>query len=68
MIVKLTSMIKDKSLEWTQQGEIAVTVPLLEKHLYHSIFVCPVSKEQCTSDNPPMMLVWFFYFNLVDML
>jgi hypothetical protein len=26
-------------------------------HKYHSLFVCPVSKEPCTPENPPMLLL-----------
>lgn len=33
-----------------------VEVPLPPAYHFHSIFVCPVSKEQSTEDNPPMML------------
>jgi len=31
-------------------------VPLPSNRRYHSVFVCPVSKEQATEDNPPKML------------
>lgn len=33
-----------------------VEVSLPPSYLFHSIFVCPVSKEQATDDNPPMMM------------
>jgi hypothetical protein len=32
-------------------------IPLPASRRYHSVFVCPVAKEQATEDNPPMMLV-----------
>lgn len=32
-------------------------VPLPPRRRYHSVFVCPVSKEQATETNPPVMLV-----------
>ena len=35
---------------------IQVEIPLPPSYLFHSIFVCPVSKEQGTDANPPMML------------
>lgn len=31
-------------------------VPLPPSRRYHSVFVCPVSKEQTTDANPPTML------------
>jgi hypothetical protein len=33
-----------------------VEIPLPPAYHFHSIFVCPVSKDQTTDDNPPMML------------
>jgi len=33
-----------------------VEIPLPPVYHFHSIFVCPVSKEQTTDDNPPMMM------------
>ena len=33
-----------------------VEIPLPPSYRFHSIFVCPVSKEQTTDENPPMMM------------
>ncbi|KAK4939064.1 hypothetical protein LTR28_009449 [Elasticomyces elasticus] len=41
---------------WTSTAEMPVPVPLPSSLTYHSIFVCPVSKEQATDANPPMLL------------
>jgi hypothetical protein len=57
MIMKISSLIKDKALEWSQAGELPVTIPLLDSQRYHSVFVCPVSKEQGSEANPPMLMV-----------
>lgn len=35
---------------------LQVEIPLPPSYLFHSIFVCPVSKEQATDENPPMMM------------
>lgn len=42
--------------QWTSVNELPVETPLPPGYLFHSIFVCPVSKEQATDLNPPMML------------
>ncbi|WWD21932.1 hypothetical protein CI109_106420 [Kwoniella shandongensis] len=39
--------------QWT---DLPMEVPLPPSRRYHSVFVCPVSKEQATEDNPPKML------------
>lgn len=33
-----------------------VEIPLPSQYRFHSIFACPVSKEQATENNPPMLL------------
>ncbi|KAI4146445.1 MAG: hypothetical protein LQ341_002077 [Variospora aurantia] len=53
---KLQVIMKDKRTEWTTKHEIPVEVPLPPSYRFHSIFVCPVSKEQTTDQNPPMMM------------
>ncbi|OKL59402.1 hypothetical protein UA08_05339 [Talaromyces atroroseus] len=53
---KLQTIMKAKRTEWTTQDELPVEIPLPRSYLFHSIFVCPVSKEQTTDQNPPMMM------------
>lgn len=55
-LLKYTSYVKDKRTEWTTENELAFETPLPRSMIYHPIFVCPVSKEQTTEQNPPMML------------
>ncbi|KAL2918412.1 hypothetical protein HK105_201812 [Polyrhizophydium stewartii] len=56
-IIKMSSIMKDKSgLEWSQQGELPVEIPLIDAYRFHSVFACPVSKEPGTEENPPMMM------------
>lgn len=53
---KLDSIMRIKRTEWTTKAELPVEVPLPRSMRYHYIFVCPVSKEQATEKNPPMMM------------
>ncbi|KAF7589846.1 hypothetical protein BBP40_003604 [Aspergillus hancockii] len=55
-LLKLQTIMKAKRTEWTTEMELPVEIPLPPSYLFHSIFVCPVSKEQSTDDNPPMMM------------
>lgn len=55
-LLKLQSIMKTKRTEWTSENELPVEIPLPPSFLFHSIFVCPVSKEQATDENPPMMM------------
>lgn len=56
VIIKMSSILKDQSVEWSQKGELPVEIPLQDNQRYHSVFSCPVSKEQGTDENPPMMM------------
>ena len=55
-LVKFIGATRSKRTEWTTANELAFETPLPRSMIYHSIFVCPVSKEQTTDANPPMML------------
>ncbi|EWC43858.1 hypothetical protein DRE_07235 [Drechslerella stenobrocha 248] len=55
-LLKMTSIMKEKKTEWTSRNELPVEIPLPDRYKFHSIFVCPVSKEQTTDLNPPMMI------------
>jgi E3 ubiquitin-protein transferase RMND5 len=55
-LLKYTTFTKEKRTEWTTENELAFETPLPRSMIYHPIFVCPVSKEQTTQQNPPMML------------
>lgn len=56
LLIKYQQATRAKGTEWTTTNELAFETPLPDKMLYHSIFVCPVSKEQTTEQNPPMMI------------
>lgn len=55
-LLKFTRAMKEKRTEWTTEAELAFETPLPRSMIYHPIFVCPVSKEQTTDQNPPVML------------
>lgn len=55
-IAKVKGVMKEKRTEWTTVQELPVEIPLPPQYRYHSVFACPVSKEQATDANPPMMM------------
>ena len=55
-LLKLADIVKVKRTEWTTQNELPVEITLPRSMIFHAIFVCPVSKEQTTESNPPMMM------------
>ncbi|KAF7724076.1 hypothetical protein EC973_001409 [Apophysomyces ossiformis] len=56
VILKLHKIMSNKKTEWSQQDELPVEIPLDPELRFHSVFACPVSKEQATEENPPMMM------------
>lgn len=56
VLLKLYAIVKEKRTEWTTSAELPVEIALPRSMIFHSIFVCPVSKEQTTAENPPMMM------------
>lgn len=55
-LMKYMLATRSKGTEWTSTEELPFETPLPESMLFHNIFVCPVSKEQSTEDNPPMVI------------
>ncbi|OUM67384.1 hypothetical protein PIROE2DRAFT_65992 [Piromyces sp. E2] len=60
-LIKVDTILKvKKNLDWSANSELPVEIPLLDSQRYHSVFACPVSKEQvdCNGkDNYPTMLL-----------
>lgn len=42
--------------DWEAMKELPVPVEIGREFQFHSVFVCPVSKEQSTEENPAMMM------------
>ncbi|KAF8636596.1 hypothetical protein AX17_003406 [Amanita inopinata Kibby_2008] len=55
-IEKGRKVMRERKSEWSQTDELPIEIPLPPENRYHSIFSCPVSKEQATEQNPPMMM------------
>ncbi|KAI0664914.1 Sfi1 spindle body protein-domain-containing protein [Cubamyces menziesii] len=55
-IEKGRKVMRERKSEWSQADELPIEIPLPHENRYHSVFACPVSKEQSTEANPPMMM------------
>lgn len=56
-LLKLAAVIGDQSVgELSDADQLPVEVPLGQEFVFHSVFACPVSRDQSTADNPPMLL------------
>ncbi|XP_063696446.1 E3 ubiquitin-protein ligase RMND5A isoform X2 [Culicoides brevitarsis] len=41
---------------WSGRDELPIEIDLDPEHRYHSIFACPILRQQSTEENPPMKL------------
>lgn len=55
-LLKLATVMAAKMQEWLAMKQLPVPVELGKEFQFHSIFVCPVSREQSSEENPPMLL------------
>lgn len=55
-LLKFMNVMAGKRQEWQSMKQLPVPVELDREFQFHSIFVCPVSKEQSTEENPPMLM------------
>lgn len=55
-LLKFMTVMAGKKQEWQSMKQLPVPVELDKEFQFHSVFVCPVSKEQSSEDNPPMLM------------
>ena len=55
-ILKAEKIIKDKK-DIINEKELPYEITLPNQLKFHSLFVCPVTKEISTPENPPMLLI-----------
>ena len=42
---------------WSNKDELPVEIELPNENRYHSIFACPILKQQTSESNPPLRLI-----------
>lgn len=55
-LLKLMNVMTAKKHEWQSMKQLPVPIDLDPEFQFHSVFVCPVSREQASEENPPMLL------------
>lgn len=55
-LLKLATVMATKKHEWQSMRQLPVEIELDKGFQFHSIFACPVSRDQSTAENPPMLL------------
>uniref|UniRef100_A0A2P2MYQ3 Protein RMD5 homolog A n=1 Tax=Rhizophora mucronata TaxID=61149 RepID=A0A2P2MYQ3_RHIMU len=58
-LLKLANVMAAKKEEWRAMKQLPVPVELGKEFQFHSIFVCPVSRDQGSEENPPMLMPCF---------
>ncbi|CAD8144889.1 unnamed protein product [Paramecium octaurelia] len=54
-LIKYNQITRNRSSE-VLTNDIPIDIEIGKEYKYHSFFVCPVSREVTTSDNPPVLL------------
>ncbi|MCO5582420.1 hypothetical protein L7F22_036315 [Adiantum nelumboides] len=55
-LLKMATVLTSKKQEWQLLKQLPVEIELSKEFQFHSIFACPVSKDQSTAENPPMLM------------
>jgi hypothetical protein len=54
-LLKMTAVMA-KGQPWEALEQLPLEVELPPRFAFHSVFACPVARDQSTPDNPPMIL------------
>ena len=55
-LLKMTAVMTAKGQPWEGLEQLPLEVELPPRFAFHSVFACPVARDQSTPDNPPMIL------------
>mmetsp|Transcript_35668 Transcript_35668/g.77606 ORF Transcript_35668/g.77606 Transcript_35668/m.77606 type:complete len:388 (-) Transcript_35668:80-1243(-) len=55
-LAKFAMVMGKKQADWTQMDHLPVEIELGHAFTFYSIFACPISRDQASPDDPPMML------------
>ena len=55
-LFKLAAVMERNSQDLSVCEQLPIELDLGDEFVFHSIFACPVSRDQSSSDNPPMLL------------
>ena len=55
-LLKLSRVLAAKGQDWNKLTQLPVEIDLGREYFFHSIFACPVARDQAAPDNPPMIL------------
>ncbi|CAO2822849.1 unnamed protein product [Amaranthus hypochondriacus] len=55
-LLKLMNVMMGKKPEWECMKQLPVPIDLDKEFQFHTVFVCPVSRDQATEENPPMLM------------
>ncbi|GAB2283033.1 hypothetical protein Dimus_017564 [Dionaea muscipula] len=55
-LLKLMNVMTGKKQEWQSMKQLPVPIDLDREFQFHTVFVCPVSRDQATEENPAMLM------------
>lgn len=55
-LLKMASVLAAKGQPWDTLAQLPLEVELPARFAFHSVFACPVARDQSSPDNPPLIL------------